>query len=215
VSPERLVALLRDLPFEDCLTGTVDPTWWQGHDSIHGWAFALKGAGHRLVSRRVIDRGPWRLHRDGDLTVFQFHDLDADEATALAQAAPGHALLAPMWLGGHYAGQAWAFRSNASGYRPTFYERATRTSVILVQEREVTPHELGIAAGTCIHQIFDEPVTQVRFVYMDEAEARRHLPAHWRYGHDVRAMTAAGERRLDTDYEPPPFTPPAWTSSPG
>jgi hypothetical protein len=207
-SAENLLALLRDLPFESCLTGNLVPSWWEGYNSMHGWAFALKGTGHRLVSPRILERGPWRLLRDAahELTVIQFHDVDVDGPTALAQARPGHALLAPVWLGGHYAGRDWAFRGRAesAGYKPLAYDKATQTSIILVQDREVTPAEMGIAAATRIHQIFTEPVAQVAFVYMDEAMARRQLPALWLYGLEVRAMTAQGERRIDLDYQPPP-----------
>ncbi|MFN7897274.1 MAG: hypothetical protein ACK5Q6_14200 [Cyanobacteriota bacterium] len=210
VSAEALVELLRDMPFEACTTSTLDPTWWQGHDSIHGWAFALKGTGHRLVSRRVVDRGPWRLHRDGDLTVFQFHDLGVDEATALAQAAPGHALLAPMWLGGHYAGQSWAFKSNAYDYKPQFYERETQTSVLLFHEGEAPRRTIGIAAGSRIHQLFAEQVSQVRFVYMDEESARKQLEILWLYAIESSVMTYNGETRIDTDYVPSEVVLPLW-----
>jgi hypothetical protein len=212
VTPEGTLALLHDWPFEACTTTSLDPTWWEGYRSIHGWAFLLKGNGHRLVSPRVIEHGPWRRLRDdaSDVTLFQFHDLEADADTALAQARPGHALLAPVWLGGHYASQLWLFRESATDYKPTFYDRSTRTSIVLVQDREVSPAEMGIAAGTRVHQIFPEPVDQVAFVFMDEATARRQLPALWLYGLEVRAMTAAGERRIDLDYEPQPPTIPDW-----
>lgn len=212
VTAEDTLALLREWPFEACTTAKLDPTWWVEHVSIHGWAFLLKGAGHRLVSPRVIERGPWRLLRDaaGDATLFQFHDLEIDGEAALEQARPGHALLEPLWLGGHYASHGWAFRGSATGYKPTFYDRATRTSIVLVQDREVSRTEMGIAAGTRLHQIFPEPVDQVAFVFTDEATARRQLPALWLYGLEVRAMTRVGERRIDLDYEPPPITRPDW-----
>lgn len=210
-STEHLVSLLGDLPFEACLTGKLVLSWWEGYKAMHGWAFALKGTGHRLVSPRILERGPWRLVRDAahELSVIEFHDADADADSALAQARPGHALLAPMWLGGHYAGRDWAFRAQAeaAGYRPLAYDRATQTSIILVQDREVAPAEMGIAAGTRIHQIFPEPIAQVAFVFMDEATARRQLPALWLYGLEVRAMTAQGERRIDLDYQPPQALP--------
>jgi hypothetical protein len=216
---DSTLAMLRDWPFEACTTGSPDAAWWADYRSLHGWAFALKGRGHRLVSPRVIERGPWRLVRDAaaELTLFQFHALDVDEATALTQARPGHALLEPMWLGGHFAGYAWAFRgqAEAAGYKPSFYDKATRTSVVLVQDREVSPAEMGIAAATRIHQIFAEPVEQVAFVFTDEAAARRQLPALWLYGLEVRAMTRDGEQRIDLDYEPPPIVRPAWVGAGG
>ena len=217
VTAEGTLALLRDWPFEACTTTSLDPTWWQGYHSLHGWAFVLKGRGHRLVSPRVIERGPWRLLRDDacDATLFQFHDLAADADTALAQARPGHALLEPVWLGGHYASQLWAFRGNAADYRPTFYDRTTRTSVVLVQDREVSQAEMGIAAGTRIHQIFPEPVEQVAFVFTDEATARRQLPALWLYGLEVRTLTGQGELCIDPAYEPPPVTIPDWVKAAG
>lgn len=204
VTPEATLALLRELPFEACTMGRLDPSWWEGYRSIHGWAFALRGRGHRLVSPRVIERGPWRVWHDGDVTLIQFHDLGVDGDTALAQARAGHALLAPMWRGGHYASTAAAFRAGAasSGYAPTFYDGQRRTSIVLVQDREVSAAEMGVAAGSRVHAIFPEPVEQVAFVYLDEAVARRQLPALWLYGLEVRAITAAGERRLDESYQP-------------
>jgi hypothetical protein len=213
LTPEQLLSSIAAWPFEACLTSPIDPSWWEGYRSIHGWGFLLKGAGHRLVSKRIVDRGPWRRLRDeaNDVTLFQFHDLAADADTALAQARPGHALLAPAWKGGHYASQLWAFRGPARAYKPTFYEPATRTSVVLVQEREVTPDEMGIAAASRVHQLFPEPVDNVRFVYVDEAMARRQLPLLWLHGLEVHAMTAGGEQRIDEDYDPPPPpSPPDW-----
>jgi hypothetical protein len=213
VTAEGTLALVRDWPFEACTTTSLDPTWWAGYRAIHGWGFLLKGNGHRLVSPRIVDRGPWRrLHDPGhDVTLFQFHDLDAGADTALEQARPGHALLAPVWLGGHYASQLWVFRGSATGYKPTFYDPATQTSVVLVQDREVPAPEMGIASATRVHQIFSQPVAGVAFVYMDEAVARRQLPQLWLYGLEVRAMTAQGEQRIDRDYQPPqPPQPPSW-----
>jgi hypothetical protein len=212
VTAAGTMALLRDWPFEVCIMSSLEPAWWKGYRSLHGWGFLLKGHGHRLVSSHVIERGPWRLLRDEerDTTLFQFHDLGADEATALAQARPGHALLEPVWQGGHYASQVWLFRGGATGYKPSYYDRSTRTSIIMVRDREVSPAEMGIAAGTRVHQIFPVPIDQVAFVYTDEETAQRQLPALWMYGLEVRAMTALGERRLDLDYEPPRAALPDW-----
>jgi hypothetical protein len=216
-SPESVLALIRAWPFEACFTDPVHLSWLSGsgYRSIHGWAFALKGAGHRLYSPRIRDRGPWRILRDEehDVTMFQFHDLDAPAELALEQARPGHALLAPSWLGGHYVGHPLLFRNGveAAGYKPSFYDSGSRTSIVLVQDREVSAEEMGVAAATRVHQIYPEPVEQVAFVYMDEATARRQLPALWLYGLEVRAMTVQGERRIDLDYEPPPPPElPAW-----
>ncbi len=216
-TPESVLALIRAWPFEACFTDPVHLSWLSGsgYRSVHGWAFALKGAGHRLCSARIRDRGPWRILRDEehDVTMFQFHDLDAPADLALEQARPGHALLAPSWLGGHYVGNSLLFRNGveAAGYKPSFYDPGTRTSIVLVEDREVSAEEMAVAAATRVHQIYPEPVEQVAFVFMDEARARRQLPALWLYGLEARAMTAQGERRIDLDYEPPPPPElPAW-----
>jgi hypothetical protein len=215
-SPESVLALIRAWPFEACFTDPVHLSWLSdsGYRSVHGWAFALKGAGHRLCSARIRDRGPWRILRDEehDVTMFQFHDLDASADVALEQARPGHALLEPSWLGGHYVGHPLVFRTSIEGlYKPSFYDSGSRTSIVLVQEREVSAEEMSVAAATRVHQIYPEPVEQVAFVYIDEATARRQLPALWLYGLEVRAMTAQGERRIDLDDEPPPLPElPAW-----
>ncbi|MCA9678655.1 MAG: hypothetical protein KC464_26745, partial [Myxococcales bacterium] len=91
---------------------------WQGHKSdgdggrelfgfsragAPGWGCMLVGErGHaQLVSRRWLDHGPWLLHRFADdISLIQFHDLDADPATALAQALPGHRRLGDNDMGG-------------------------------------------------------------------------------------------------------------------
>ncbi len=69
----------------------------------------------------------------------------------------------------------------------------------------MSAEEMGVAAATRVHQIYPGPVEQVAFVFMDEATARRQLPALWLHGLEVCAMTAQGERRIDLDYEPPPL----------
>lgn len=211
-SAHGLLELLCDWPFLTCTTNGLFPEEWGDYRSAHGWAFALRGAGHKLVSPRVLERGPWRRLRAeaSDTTVIQFHQLETDGETALEQARPGHVLLEFMWRGGHYAGHAGAFRGHASRYKPSLYDPATHTSIVIVEGREVSAQEMGIAAATRIHQVFPEPVEQVAFVYLDEATARRQLPALWLYGLEVRAMTAQGERRIDLDYSPPPVELPAW-----
>lgn len=104
-------------------------------------------------------------------------------------------------------------QAEAAGYTSSFYDKATRTSVVLVQDREVSPAEMGIAVATCIHQILAEPVDQVAFVFTEGATARRQLAALWLYGLEVRAVTGDGEGRIDVDYQPPPVTLPAWVGT--
>ena len=71
-----------------------------------GWGCMFVGErGHaQLVSRRWLEYGPWLLDRFADdVSLIQFHDLDADPATALAQALPGHRRLGDNDTGGGFA----------------------------------------------------------------------------------------------------------------
>ena len=99
---DEALRLIERLPFDVCSLGTVFPDEWlqlevesygfgRGHYA-HGWGCAFRGRGHdRLVSRRWLDFGPWRvLRRPGDLTLVQFHDLNADAATAALQIGRAH-----------------------------------------------------------------------------------------------------------------------------
>src|SRR6185436_9555656 len=88
-----------------CSTASLYPEWADGSPGDpyrapnfaelhfgHGWACAFRGEGHdRLVSRRWLDFGPWKLRRGAnDTSLVQFHALGVDAATALEQARIGH-----------------------------------------------------------------------------------------------------------------------------
>ena len=45
---------------------------------------------------------------------------------------------------------------------------------------------------------------------LDEATARGPLPAPWLRGIEVRTWGGGAERRIDTEYEPPPGEKPEW-----
>ncbi|NJO56483.1 MAG: hypothetical protein HC834_09315 [Rhodospirillales bacterium] len=160
------------------------------------------------MSRRWLEAGPWRLVRDAaaDLTLLQFHDLEADEATALAQAQPGHRLAGGTDEGG-FIWSDFTFEV----LKPAHYDRTHRTSVVLVQDREITPREmLEAAAARRIQPFPGISIDQVAFVFFDEAQARRQLRDLWLRGLECRALTPGGERRLDEDYVPEPVEVADW-----
>ena len=69
VTPEGTLALIADWPFERVHADNPNVQWWPPTVLKCGWMRALKGDGHRYFSPRVVDRGPWRVLRSGDVTV--------------------------------------------------------------------------------------------------------------------------------------------------
>jgi hypothetical protein len=182
-----------------------------GNHYSPGWACAFRGAGHdALVSRRWLDFGPWRVLRGlGDTTLVQFHELGVDAATALAQAAPGHALM--LWS--HYADGGIA-----GGYGDVTimgeYWPAERLFEIHVREpREITFQEVNDAR--CIrtrrhHEHEDSPVERVAYVFESPALAEPHLHALWLRELEVWAFRDGHRVRLDLDYAPALPPRPEW-----
>ncbi len=218
--------LLRGLDFTHSATHSAVDGWWRkahpyprpwigfsdGHFG-HGWLCAFSGAdGHaRLVSRRWLDHGPWRVIRDEerDLTLVRFHDLEADEGTALAQAHPGHVRMGISGQGGFIQSHfVW------TGFQATSYHPASRTLNLFVEGRDVTPFEMPQAAAVKRYQPHEgRPVDRVVYTFLREAEARRHLHELWLHGLEVRYTSSGpGERfrRIDDSYEPPPYELPDW-----
>ncbi len=222
--------LLRTLDFSIAATNPAVDGWWIASDCAHpyprpwcgfgrghfghGWMCAFSGEdGHaRLVSRRWLDHGPWRVIRDEDhdLTLVVFHDLDTDEGTAIAQAHPGHRRMGIHDEAGFIQTDfPWDPSLQATGYNP-----ATRTLDFFVAGREVEPFEMLQAAATKLYQPYEEgPVDRVVYTFLHEADARRHLHDLWLHGLEVR-YTAAGPgerfRRIDDTYKPPPYELPDW-----
>ena len=184
-----------------------------------------KGLGPEDVSQiddrfRGREQQGWTVHVHGEPQPVRsirvvFTDIDAANGSHQGTLDDLFAKYNVNTLEALHPSQKSSFRAHLDGYKPSLYEAATRTSVVLVQEREVCAAEMSIAAATRVHQIFDEPVDQVRFVYFDEAMARKQLPELWLRGLEVHVMTPSGERRIDTAYEPPAATVPDWVMRAG
>lgn len=214
---------LGKLPFEVASIGTVYTEWFDpalGWDSpgfsdghgTHGWACGFKGAGHdRLVSRRWLDHGPWRVVRqEGDVTWVVFHDLAADPVLALDQAAPGHARMGISDEGG-FIQSNFVYKYRLKGV----YDTETRTLRVPIADDSVPPRQmLEMAAAKRDPRVrTEQPIDQVAFVFIREADARANLHEIWLHGLECWTFNEEGrEVRLDADYHPEPH-PPAWVEA--
>ncbi len=209
---ESVAALLSAVPFTVASFRTLHLAWADAEGDYrapgfgdlhwpHGWACAFRGAGHnRLVSRRWLDHGPWRVLRaPHDTTLVQFHDLEADADRALEQAKPGHALMGFAETGG-YIVEDYIFTHDLSGE----YEPATRTLKLLVFGREVSQGELLDACAARANQVLgpDQPIDAVAYVFAEPEAARAHLHELWLRELQCWTYEDGREVRLDDTYKP-------------
>lgn len=215
------LAWIEALPFEVCSIGSIYPDAWIKMDverfgfgrmhSSHGWACAFRGKGHdRLVSRRWLDFGPWRvIRRLGDLTLVQFHDLDVDAETAYRQALPGHERMGVSKTGGYLQIPYPVTRTVEGLY---IAERQT-LEIVVPPDGKVEQVRMRDACAVRYQHRIDPPaenrIDQVAYVFVDEADARAHLHELWLRELEVWLVDGDGKRRLDLDYHPTP-TKPAW-----
>jgi len=217
------------------------PPGFRGFHFLHGWACAFKGEGHnRLVSRRWLEFGPWRLLRDetNDISLVQFHDINADPATALEQAKPGHERMGFSDKGGFIRrdyilelqesesedatvvvspdgkdvtrGQLFA-KLNYKHFPQGLYNSGERKLEIVFVDRELPEREL---LECCIMRYFqdlgeDQPIDKVAYVFIVPEEAQQHLHQLWLRELECWTFPEGLKVRFDTDYHPVPH-PPEW-----
>ena len=179
----------------------------------HGWMAAFKGEGHKYVaSRRWLERGPWRVVRaDNDVTIVQFHDLDADEATAREQCLLGHPLLANCPHTG-FTSPRYKWPHDPLSQR-ILYDPKERLAITLVSKRAVAIDEMRDAAAAKVLQPFgnDKPIDDWVFEFVEPDQGRKQLHDLWM--RDLRCVIydERGRKvRLDDTYEPPPHVVPEW-----
>lgn len=189
-------------------------------DGLHldlGWGCMFVGAkGHeRLVSRRWLEYGPWWLRRfPGDVSLVQFHDLDADADTALAQATPGHRRMSDHEIGGWLRSSyrpVSSYKKEVSDFRALYVPDDQSLRVVCMPGRDITQAELLDACAERLVARYnpDKPVRSLRYVFIDPRDAERNLHELWLRDIEVWAIVGGNEVRLDADYRPPP-TPPEW-----
>lgn len=213
---DDLLAIAVSFPFELAVVNEIYPEW--GEEPLdyagpgfgflhfpHGPMCAFRGAGHgSLVSRRWLDFGPWRtIRRPGDVTVVQFHDLDADARTALAQAAPGHERMGATPSGG--------FLQRDRPIQPLggLYTAPERRLRVLVHGRPVPQREMLDACSVRRWQALgpDRPIDHVAYVFAVESEARAHLHELWLRDLECWTFVNGRETRIDLDHHPTPVKP--------
>lgn len=223
---ESVLAYLAATPFLLAVGGSIFSEWetdWEptpylsphigdGHPGL-GWCMAFQGPGHdeHLVSRRWLEDGPWRLLRGGaDTTMVQFHDLDVDEPTARAQAAPGHRLLHNREDSG-YLQAPFVYEHEPADIGS--YAADARRLTITPGGRDISEGEMRDMAAARAQRGLgeDRPIDTVAYVFDDEARARHYLHALWLRGHEVHVGRGAQTTRLDADYAPP-VNEPSWVS---
>ena len=218
--PERVLGWLAQLPFEIASFAPVHAEWlasatryWApGFGDLHfshGWACAFKGAGHdRLVSRRWLEFGPWRLLRGAnDTTLVQFHALDADAATALAQARPSHERMGISDVGG-FVQTGYVYANGIEG----LYVPEERKLKITAFGRAVPQREmLDVCAARHDQALGPErPIDKVAYVFAEEREAREHLHELWLREIECWTFVDSIETRIDVVHTPQRPEPPGW-----
>ncbi len=191
------------------------PRWGFGrtHRS-HGWGCAFRGAGHdRLVSRRWLDFGPWRvIRRPNDTTFIQFHDLAiTDPAAAYAQAAPGHERMGNSATGGYLQHQLdWIIGDDVPGL---YFDKTRTLEVVVAPAIAVSQEDMLSYCALRLKHRLTPPATgrveRIAYVFMERADAEAHLHELWLRELECWYVEGRGKHRLDLDYHPVP-NPPAW-----
>jgi hypothetical protein len=218
---QQVVDVLQPLPWTVATLSSIHRSWFgqeinyapPGFSYLHaalGWGCAFKGDGHkRVVSRRYLEYGPWHVIRDeaNDITLIQFHDLNADPLTALEQAKPGHQLMGHPFEGG-FMQRDYQIANELSG----IYTPEERKLTYTVNQRPVTKSELLDVCATRLWQLLgaDKPVERVSYLFIYEEDARKHLHDLWLREIECWAFIDGLPVRLDENYTPPPPEKPEW-----
>jgi hypothetical protein len=182
-----------------------------GFSNLHfslDWGCAFKDEGHkRLVSRRILEFGPWNLIRDeeNDITLVQFYDLNADSETALEQAKPGHALMSKPFQGAFFQKDF-----NLAGELDVLYEPTERKVKVIVAGRDVPISEMVDMAKARYEQLLgpEKPFDSVAYIFTESEEAARaHLHDLWLRELECWAFIDHIQTRIDLDYHPTPNKP--------
>jgi len=177
----------------------------------HGHMCAFRGSAHeRLVSRRWLEHGPWRVIRneEQDTTYIQFHDFDADPEVALEQAAAGYERMGISDTGGFIQSRFYSMYEWNGFYIPE--DKQLR---ILITDREVSQDEMLEACALRHYQHLgeDKPLERISYVFFDPEAAHRHLHELWLRELECYTFDSSGNPiRLDDTYQPPPPVKPQW-----
>jgi hypothetical protein len=217
----QAIPLIEPFPFEICALGSVFFDQWlaaeyhqwgfaSGHVP-HGWGCMFRGAGHdRLVSRRWLDFGPWRVvRRPNDTTFIQFHDLAiTDPAEAYEQAKVGHQRMGVDPMGGFIQGIDLDVISQVEGL---YFADQRKLEIVVGPGNAVRQQDMRVACGLRLHHrltnVIDERIERIAYVFMDRGDAEAHLHELWLRELECWYVDERGKHRLDVDYRPTPQSP--------
>jgi hypothetical protein len=217
---------LTALPFHTCALAAIyfdawvaaDYETWgfsRGH-MPHGWGCLFRGAGHdRLVSRRWLDFGPWRVLRlPNDTSFVQFHDLAiTDPAEAYAIAKLGHERMGNSPHGGYLQHSLDVLLGHTKGL---YFAEQHLLEVVVPPDATVDQFDMLRACADRFQHRVAPPTTdridRIAYVFLDQADAQRHLHELWLRELECWCINRNGAKvRLDADYHPVP-SPPAWVA---
>jgi hypothetical protein len=221
IVPKKILEFASKVPFTIASTGTVHRSWTNGELGEkynapsfadghwpHGWACFFKGEGHkRLVSRRWLEFGPWRfLKGANDTSMVEFHDIEADAKTALAQARIGHQRMGITPEGG-FIQTDYVYRHDLKG----LYYPEDRKMHIVVNGREVSQQEMLDACASRLYQKLgpERPLDDIVYVFVEEEPALAHLFELWVRELECHVFRAGLEVDLEAGSHPQPM-PPQW-----
>jgi hypothetical protein len=189
--------------WEDLDPDYIAPSFGNGHYP-HGWACAIKGQeGHdQLVSRRWLTDGLWEIRNEkNDLSFILFHSLQADAATALQQARPGHEHMGISDEGG-FIQDNYIFDHSIKGR----YNPDTRLLKVIVHGTELSPRLLLDYSAARRWQTLgkESPLERIAFIFMESEQAEQYLETLWLRGLESYVIEEGAEVRLDENFTPPP-----------
>lgn len=218
-APDCVFKLIEGLPVEIAVVGprfehrnpNPGPGEWDanrepliGLGDAHrrlGLGVLLRHHGHdRIVSRRWLENGPWLLrHMADDTTWMQFHaDVDA-AALTWEQAARAHERFGFSDTGGYFHPEKHLITSQLGGS----YKAADRSLTLVRASVPVTQREMLDMCVAWKRGDLNEPIERVRYLFMQERDARRHLHELWLRELECWCIDVQGrEVRLDDSYQP-------------
>lgn len=217
-SVETVHTWLQQLPFEVCIGGLPYIDWISPRFEYKttvlagqyplGWLLAFKGEGHKyLISNRWLEHAPLKVHRQGDTTYLQFHQLSVPASVALEQAVPAWAALDTSPEGGFLPENL----SPETGTMGQYDDSDGSMSVVVVgrdpslrelQEACVARNMRGLEDGREIKQII--------YVFMEPERAQKHLHQLWLREIECHTFIDGKEVNLSESYKPPAYNKPSW-----
>jgi hypothetical protein len=226
-TPEQVIERLQVYPWLTAVFLTHDPIEHRRpllQDDLYNlprtlrWGMAFKGKGHQsLPSRRYLAYGPWRILRyePQDITLIQFHDVNADIPTVLEQAKPGHEFIG--FMGEHMrtvmiTQNEWDYGEDEIDTLLAYYSPSEKMLRYTVNDHSLSRRELLEACKARVWQPFgkNQPIERIAYVFTNEEDAWENLHELWLREIECWTIIDRKQVRIDEDYTPPPPQKPDW-----